>query len=107
MIPLMSPRGCSALELRPKAIAVVQKHGSLEKVGTMRCLAAKALGSRDHVSHSFQKVPRAPDAMRYGLALEGRCADFGFGIDVWWHKPFTASALLTTLRLVMDRDRTL
>ena len=23
------------------------------------------------------------------------------------HKPFTASALLTTLRLVMDRDRTL
>jgi hypothetical protein len=87
MISLTSPRGRRALELRQQAIAVVQKHGSWEPVGTMRWLSAK-LGNLD-ISYRtpFQPVPRVPEAMRVYRARDGRCADFGYGIDVWWqHK---------------------
>ena len=86
MVPLTSPRGRRALELRPKAIAVAQKLGSLEAVGSTHCLAARLDNLEIMYRTPFQRViPRAPDAMRYSLAGEGRCSDFGFGIDVWWH----------------------
>ena len=86
MVPLTSPRGRRALELRPLAIAVAQRLGSLEPFGPTSCLAAKVGDLQIVYRTPFQRIGRAPDAVRYALALEGRCADFGFGLDVWHRK---------------------
>jgi hypothetical protein len=84
MISLTSPRGRRVLELRPQVVAVAQKYGSLNGVAGLSAGIGDILIA---YRTPFQKIPPVPEAAKYWLALQGRCADFGFGLDVWWRNP--------------------